>query len=234
MRSTHHAPAGGGPGAHRTNQRVMAGRTLALLGDSILDNAPYTGPEPDTATHLQRLLGPDWDVLLLARDGAVMRDVPHQLRRLRGRPDLAVLSIGGNDAIEHIGLLDRPAASSAEVLDELVGIVDAFARHYEEVARAVAERAHRTLLCTIYDVRLEPARYARLVRVPVALLDDVIIRTGARLGLDVLDVRSVCTDDADFVLQIEPSARGAAKIAAAIAAAARDGDGLATGRLFTG
>src|SRR5690554_6102922 len=215
MRSTHHAPAGGGPGAHRTNQRVMAGRTLALLGDSILDNAPYTGPEPDTATHLQRLLGPDWDVLLLARDGAVMRDVPHQLRRL-------------------IGLLDRPAASSAEVLDELVGIVDAFARHYEEVARAVAERAHRTLLCTIYDVRLEPARYARLVRVPVALLDDVIIRTGARLGLDVLDVRSVCTDDADFVLQIEPSARGAAKIAAAIAAAARDGDGLATGRLFTG
>lgn len=212
----------------------MATRTLALLGDSILDNAPYTRPAPDTATHLQRLLGPDWDVVLLARDGAVMRDVPHQLRRLGGRPDLAVLSIGGNDAIEHIDLLDRPASGSAEVLEELVGIVDAFARHYEEVARAVAERVQRTLLCTIYDVRLEPARYARLVRVPVALLDDVIIRTGARLGLDVLDVRSVCTDDADFVLQIEPSARGAAKIAAAIAAAARDGDGLATGRLFTG
>ena len=212
----------------------MAGRTLALLGDSILDNAPYTGLEPDTATHLQRLLEPDWDVRLLARDGAVMRDVPHQLRRLGGRPDLAVLSIGGNDAIEHIGLLDRHASGSAEVLDELLGIVDAFARNYEEVARAVAERAERTLLCTIYDVRLEPARYARLVRVPVALLDDVIIRTGARLGLDVLDVRSVCTHDADFVLQIEPSAQGAAKIAAAIAAAARDGAGLTAARVFTG
>src|SRR5690606_40133610 len=106
----------------------MAGRTLALLGDSILDNAPYTGLEPDTATHLQRLLEPDWDVRLLARDGAVMRDVPHQLRRLGGRPDLAVLSIGGNDAIEHIGLLDRHASGSAEVLDELLGIVDAFAQ----------------------------------------------------------------------------------------------------------
>ena len=31
----------------------MASRTLVVLGDSILDNAPYTRPEPDTTAHLQ-------------------------------------------------------------------------------------------------------------------------------------------------------------------------------------
>ena len=32
----------------------MAAQILALFGDSILDNAPYTRPEPDTTTHLER------------------------------------------------------------------------------------------------------------------------------------------------------------------------------------
>ena len=35
----------------------MAPRHLLLLGDSILDNAPYTTPKPDTAAHLRRLIG---------------------------------------------------------------------------------------------------------------------------------------------------------------------------------
>lgn len=41
-------------------------KTLVLLGDSILDNAPYGRPEPDTTTHLQRLL-PEWDATSLAQ-----------------------------------------------------------------------------------------------------------------------------------------------------------------------
>lgn len=212
----------------------MSDRTVVLLGDSILDNAPYTLGEPDTTTHLARLLGSHWSVRRLARDGSVMSDVPQQLRRLEARPDVAVLSIGGNDAAEHLDVLDKRVATAGEVLEELLAIADAFERRYEEVARAVAARAERTLLCTIYEVQLEPARYARLVRAPVALLDDRIIRTGARLGLDVLDLRGVCTEPDDFVLRIEPSAQGAAKIARAIAAVMQGGPPLVSGRLFTG
>ena len=44
------------------------------------------------------------------------------------------------------------------------------------------------------------------------------LETSARLGLEVLELRSVCTEDDDYVLEIEPSARGADKIARAIAA----------------
>lgn len=209
----------------------MALQTLVLFGDSILDNAPYTQPKPDTTTHLQRWL-PEWSVQRLAQDGARMNDVGFQLRKLRIRPATAVLSIGGNDAAEHIGVLDRRASSSADVLEELLAIADAFAERYETVARSVAERAERTILCTIYEVQLEPARYARLARVPLALLNDRIVQIAARLGVDVLELRRVCTDPGDFVLQIEPSAQGAEKIARALAALLQPGATLNSARVF--
>jgi hypothetical protein len=211
----------------------MSERTLVLLGDSILDNAPYTMPEPDTTAHLQRLLGPRWSVHRLAQDGAKMSDVRFQLRALTTPPAAAVLSIGGNDAGEHIGLLERRASAAAEILHELLIIADDFGRRYEAVARAVAERVPRTLLCTIYEVQLEPPPYARLARVPLAVLNDRIVRTGARLGLDILELRSVCTEPGDFVLQIEPSAQGAARIASAIAAVLDGAESLRSARVFS-
>jgi hypothetical protein len=211
----------------------MADQILALFGDSILDNAPYTRPEPDTTAHLERLLGGDWAVRRFATDGATMRDVAAQLRAFRDRAAVAVLSVGGNDAIAHIGILDQPAANSGAVLEQLDTIAEAFHRQYEAVARAVAERANRVMLCTIYDVQLEPAVRAKRVRVPLGVLNDRILRTAARLGLDSLELRSICTDPADFVQEIEPSPRGAAKIAQAIVGAVRGNGGLASGRVFS-
>jgi hypothetical protein len=207
--------------------------SLVLLGDSILDNEPYSRPAPPTAAHLSRMLRGDWTVGLLARDGARMSDVGAQLARLGARPSLAVLSIGGNDVTGHIGLLERRSTSAAELFSDLLAIAEQFARGYEAVARAVAERAERTLLCTIYEVPLEPPMLGRLARVPLSLLDDRIIRIGARLGIDVLELRSVCTEPGDFVSQIEPSARGAEKIARAIAGTLQTGSGLRSGRVFT-
>jgi lysophospholipase L1-like esterase len=205
---------------------------IVLLGDSILDNGPYTRPEPDTAAILGRLLGPAWSVERVAQDGARMGDVRPQLKTLTAKPEIAVLSIGGNDAVEHIGVLTRQTSSAAEVLEELLEIAEAFGRRYEDVARSVAERASRVVLCTIYDVPLEPPPYDRLVRVPLALLNDRIIGAGMRLEADVLELRSVCTERTDFVLQIEPSAQGASKIASAIAALVQEKRGLRRGCVF--
>jgi lysophospholipase L1-like esterase len=209
-----------------------AARTLVLLGDSILDNAPYTRPEPDTRSHLQGLLT-QWSVQLLARDGATMGHVAMQLHELAIRPSVAVLSVGGNDATEHIGLLGR-RSSSAQVFGELLDIADAFGDRYERVARAVVERAERLIVCTIYEVQLEPPAYARLARAPLAVLNDRIIRIAARVGADVLELRAVCTLPSDFVRQIEPSATGALKIARAIAHAVEAGAGEPSSRIFVG
>lgn len=206
-------------------------QSLCLLGDSILDNAPYTRPAPDTTAHLQQLLT-GWSVERRARDGARMSGVEAQLRGLTARPTVAVLSIGGNDAVEHVGLLERRGTTAAQLLDELIRIADDFETEYEPVARAVRERAERTVLCTIYEVQLEPASYARLAKAPLGVLNDRIVRVASRLSVEVLDLRSVCTDKSDFVLQIEPSAEGAQKIARAIANVAI-GEGLSSSRVFS-
>ncbi|MCI0407259.1 MAG: hypothetical protein L0191_01635 [Acidobacteria bacterium] len=81
-------------------------------------------------------------------------------------------------------------------------------------------------------MRLEPPPYARHAHVALALLNDQIVRTSARLGVDVLDLRSVCTEPGDFVQQIEPSPQGAAKIARAIGAVLEGGRSLGSARVF--
>ena len=210
----------------------MANQILALFGDSILDNAPYTRPEPDTTAHLERLLGEAWAVRRFATDGATMSDVAGQLRGLRDQAAIAVLSVGGNDAIEHVGILEQPTANSGMILEQLDAIAAVFQQQYETVARAVAERANRVILCTIYEVQLEPPVFAKRVRVPLAVLNDRIVRIAAKLGLDMLELRSICTEPSDFVQQIEPSPLGAAKIAKAIVGAMRGDGGLSSGRVF--
>jgi lysophospholipase L1-like esterase len=208
-------------------------QVLVLLGDSILDNASYTFPKPDTTSHLERLLGPEWSILRLAQDGATMADVGAQLHRFEEQSAAAVLSIGGNDALQHVGLFERSASTSSEVLAELLLIAEDFGRAYETVAREVVARFKRTVICTIYEVQLEPREYARLARVPLAVLNDRIVRIGSKLGADVLDLRSVCTEPSDFVLQIEPSASGAAKIAEAIAAVLENKSTVKAARMYS-
>ena len=211
----------------------MARQTVLLMGDSILDNQPYTSGAPDTATHLRSILGAEWTVELLARDGAIMSDMSSQLRRSPARDAVAFVSIGGNDLTQHMDLLARTSTSAEAVLGELLAIADRFTAEYDDVARSVAAAAGRTVLCTIYEVQLEPRHFADLARVPLAVLNDRIIRIAARLGLEVLELRDVCTSASDFVMQIEPSASGARKIAVAIADVLRAGPGVRTARIHS-
>lgn len=163
-------------------------RPLALIGDSILDNSPYTGPDPDITQHLHESLSPEWAVVRVARDGAVMSDV--------------------------------------------ADIADRFAARYAEVAAQAASRVDRPVLCTIYEPPLFDPVSARLASVPLGVLNDRIVRIATQLGLDVLDVRSVCTETSDFVRQIEPSAAGARKVAVAIAALVRGTNELTSARVI--
>jgi lysophospholipase L1-like esterase len=196
---------------------------VALLGDSILDNSAYTSPEPDTTECLQRGLGPGWTVDLLARDGSTMADLRFQLSHLSATPDAAVLSIGGNDAVDHIGILDQRASGSAEVLAQLAGIAEDFRDKYRKILTDLKPRVRRLIVCTIYEPPLTDALTAGLAKVPLTLLNDQIIQEALRAQIDVLDLRTVCTETSDFVMEIEPSPLGARKIAAAIQAVLLDG-----------
>jgi hypothetical protein len=188
---------------------------LVLLGDSIFDNQAYVGRGPDVVTQLAPLLPADWRATLAAVDGAVIADVPRQLARLPVDATHLVVSAGGNDALGHVGLLERPATSSAQVLGWLADAAGEFEARYRRLLAALEARALPTTLCTIYNGNLGPP-VQRLATTALAVFNDVILRLAAERALPVIELRLVCAEPADYANPIEPSVQGGAKIARAI------------------
>jgi hypothetical protein len=67
-----------------------------------------------------------------------------------------------------------------------------------------------------------------LARLALALFNDVIVRTATDLGLDVLELRAICTAAADYASQLNRPA-GGLKIARGIACRETLGHGCEAG-----
>ena len=188
---------------------------VVLLGDSIFDNAAYVRGGPDVVAQLRALLPPGDRATLLAVDGAVTADVARQLARLPADATDLVLSVGGNDALGHVGLLQRRAQHGGEALAWFDEAVAAFADDYRRLVDALARRGPPATVCTIYEGQLEPA-LRRPARAALAIFNDAIQRAARAAALPVIELRDVCTEPADYANPIEPSVQGGARIAAAI------------------
>jgi lysophospholipase L1-like esterase len=192
---------------------------IVLLGDSVLDNAAYVGPqEPDVRRQLQGLLHPGAHATLLARDGSVLGDIPAQLRKLPGDATHVVISAGGNDALAVSGVLDERADSVAGALDRLATVADDFSSQYSEMLQNALVHTPSTAVCTIYQPRYPDPNRRRIAAAALSLLNDHITRQAFAAGVTLIDLRLICDRDDDFANPIEPSAKGGAKIASAIAA----------------
>jgi hypothetical protein len=192
---------------------------VVLLGDSIFDNAAYVGRDPDVRTQLQAmLLGSKGSskATLLARDGATIAEVGAQLSVLPTDATHLVVSVGGNDALGAVGLLEAKATSVADALATLATMGDEFRRDYAAMLDSVAARGLPTAVCTIYEPRFPEAGLQRAAATALSLLNDLISREIFSRGLAMIDLRLVCDEDADFANPIEPSAHGGAKIARTI------------------
>jgi hypothetical protein len=189
---------------------------LALLGDSIFDNGAYTEGGPDVLTHLRRLLPAGWKVSLLARDGDMTVDVAGQLARLPDDVTHLVISIGGNDALNDIDMLDLPVSSTGAALDLFAGRMSGFASHYAGAIDTALQWELPTTVCTIYEGNFD-AEIASRVSIALTMYNNVILRTAFSRGLSVIDLGLVCTEAADYWNPIEPSAAGGLKIARMIA-----------------
>ena len=190
---------------------------IVLLGDSIFDNGVYVPGEPDVVKQLRAVLPEGWSATLCAVDGAVTRGVPGQLARVPSAATHLVVSVGGNDALRRQDVLGAPARSVAEALLALSEVRDGFARGYRAMLEAVLARGLPTALCTVYDPRFPDPLRQRVAVAALALFNDIITREAFVRGLPLVDLRLVCAEDADYANPIEPSARGGAKIAAAVA-----------------
>jgi hypothetical protein len=204
----------------------MPNHHIALLGDSIFDNAPYTDGAPDVVSHLRAALPSGWGASLLAVDGSTTHDLGPQVAQVDEDVTHLVVSIGGNDALSNSDLLNVPVGSTAEALALFGKRVDAFRASYIAALETVRALGRPTTVCTIYEGNLDPA-LAPLARVALMVFNDVIER-----AIDVIDLRLVCTEAFDYANPIEPSGGGGKKIAAAIAAAVGAGEQRATSRVF--
>jgi hypothetical protein len=188
---------------------------VVLLGDSIFDNAAYTGRDPDVITHVRSILPAPWKATLCAVDGSTTAGLPAQLPRVPEDASHLVVSIGGNDALHHTDLLDTPVSSTAEALELFGDRVYDFEESYRRAIGEVLRLERPTVACTIYNGNL-PDSQARLARVALMMFNDAIQRTAREHGLPVIDLRLVCTEPEDYANPIEPSGQGGAKIARAI------------------
>src|SRR6185295_3312208 len=189
---------------------------IALLGDSIFDNAPYTSGGPAVIDHLRQALPAGWSADLLALDGSVSRDVSDQLKNLSADHTHLVLSVGGNDALLRADVLTTPVRLSGEAFILLAQAVDDFAAAYGETIDEVLGLGLPLVVCTIYNGNFDPPEYQAAARIALCGFNDVILRVALRRSLPVIELRDVCTTSNDFANPIEPSVEGGAKIARAI------------------
>jgi len=87
-----------------------------------------------------------------------------------------------------------------------------FEAEYSKVIAALMATGKPLLICTIYD---KVPGLTQELRSALSFFNDVIIQSGVAKGIPVLDLRAVCTDDADYSIlsPIEPSTAGGDKIA---------------------
>lgn len=189
---------------------------IILLGDSIFDNKSYVSGGKDTITNLRDLMPDDWTATLLAIDGSVADSLSSQLPNVPYDATHLFISVGGNDALGEMGILQMRVSSAAEVFNEISNVVARFEDRYKRMLDAFRELEKPFAVCTIYYPRYPDERMQKVAVAALASFNDVIIRQAFRAGVPIIDLRYVCDEDADYANPIEPSVAGGAKIARTI------------------
>ena len=191
-------------------------KNIVLLGDSIFDNASYVKGGPDVIRQLRAKLPEGWKATLNAVDGSTVENVSGQLARLPQEASHLVVSVGGNNALNHVGILSERAQSTAEVLNRLADISEDFQRQYHTMLHEILSYRLPTAICTVYYPRFPDRLLQRIAIAALTIFNDVIMREAFMAGVPLLDLRLICNEDADYANEIEPSVMGGEKISDAI------------------
>ena len=189
---------------------------LVLLGDSIFDNAAYVGGGPDVIEQLRAILPQDWQATLLAVDGSVTTDVIRQIPKIPASATHLIVSVGGNDGLSKADILQRPAGSVGDAVDQLAALRAEFHQNYQRMLTALLARKLPLALCTVYDPHFPEPLMQRLTTTALNIFNDCILREAITHGLPVLDLRLICSEAEDYANEIEPGVPGGQKIAAGI------------------
>jgi len=195
----------------------MQNLEITLFGDSIIDNGIYVGKnELSVLQHLQSKSS-DFSFEQRALDGDTTWDILES-QLLSDFTGNSVLSIGGNDLLHNIQLVDNQEQRTAvDVLEALGGVADGFVERYDTILSMLAGP---TLVMTIYNPWFERdptmAHLQRSCELVVGMFNDIIQQVVRKHKKDLLELREIFTDQQDYANPIEPSHVGGGKLADAI------------------
>ena len=166
-------------------------QNIALVGDSIFDNAGYVPGEPDVAKQLRCIMADDVDVTLLAVDGDFVGDVSRQLERLPPKTTHVFVSAGGNNALSYAQELLQQFDNAAEMFYEWSKIQKEFRSEYREMLAKLDALNRKAALCTIYDA---VPSIDEIEATALSLFNDVIVSEAIAAGMPLVVELGVAFD----------------------------------------
>lgn len=121
------------------------------------------------------------------------------------------LSIGGNDALDRIELLNRRVKTAGEGLALFGEAVDGFAEAYWHLLEQLKPQVERLQVCTIYNGNF--GAEAPILSSAVRLFDDAIQRAALAHALPVVELRDLLNRPEHYANPIEPSVEGGRALA---------------------
>jgi hypothetical protein len=135
--------------------------------------------------------------------------------------DCVIWSAGGNDALQHIDLLEAATPTTAkDVLVRLCAIRQEFRQKYSSLLDRLAITRAAVMVLTVYNPCFDghgmDATYQRAAESAISIFNDVIQREAHCRSFTVLELRTLFIDHTDYANPIEPSAIGGSKLAKAM------------------
>ena len=203
---------------------------IVLLGDSIFDNDSYVGyNELDVPNQLKSLVNNDCRVTNLAVDGHVTSHIVTQLNNLPSDATHLFVSVGGNDALGHLSILNEPIPTIGDAFQKMYLIGENFQKAYSEMLDSVLVHKLPTTVCSIYYPKFDAQSLNRvelylpqqviaeqlqqMAMAAETIFNDIIMYEAFKRNLPLIDLRVLCNEDEDFANPIEPSCIGGLKIA---------------------
>ncbi len=188
---------------------------IVLLGDSIFDNSGYVDAGDSVLDCLQGILPPDYKATLFAVDGDITDDVYSQLDKLPSDVTYGFLSIGGNDALRIINVLNEPISTVGDAMNAFSEIRKDFSDKYKKLISIIHNKVDKLVVCTIHDSIPD---FEQRALTALAFYNEIILKQAVAKKLPILDLRLLCNERKDYstTSPIEPSKFGAKKIANSI------------------
>ncbi len=215
-------------------------KSIYLLGDSIIDNAPYVQKnEKDVASHLNSMYksSPQINIYNRAVDGHTMKDLLDTQLSDEGLNEATniVVSIGGNDLLGNLYFLidamglyqgqeskvfQRTTTRNKTFEDTYFEIIKPMQQEYESVVANLSNYRAKLLLFTVYEGDLvDSDEFSDVIyssKTMLSIFNDLVYRTAQKYNAEVLELRDIFVSSEDYANHIEPSHIGGEKLAKAI------------------